>query len=221
MKNQKRYEVKEVFRSIQGEGTGAGYSAVFVRFAGCNLRCEWCDTAHEGGDMMTEDDIVKAIREAGRQTNECIVLTGGEPLLQLDTALLTRLLWAFEQVCIETNGTLPMPEPDRNECNDEELWVTWSPKDPETYKETKLAQVDEVKVVVPGNGWDKKKLLELAVWVDDKFPFCRLAMQPEDVSKDPEQHHPSRVGMRLMTDVCLADPVWRASLQLHKHLGVR
>ena len=115
------YRVNEIFYSIQGEGFFAGTPAVFVRFSGCNLACPWCDTDHSRAEEMTHDELEAAVLEllAGHK-GAIIVLTGGEPALQLrDDDPLFRGFGC--RVCIETNGTLPVP-----------AWVDWvtvSPKD--------------------------------------------------------------------------------------------
>ena len=99
------YLVNEVFSSIQGEGPWIGYSAVFVRFAGCNMRCSFCDTDHDHGDEMTLGQLVSAANRAALDIGvDRVVLTGGEPLLQVDRKLLNRLP---NKTHIETNGMVP------------------------------------------------------------------------------------------------------------------
>jgi len=109
------YKVKEIFRSIQGEGPSVGTDAIFVRFSGCNLSCSFCDESHGKGTEMTAEDILRGVRE--KMTGDCgvpafaenggiIVLTGGEPLLQVDEMLIDHLGEDGIPMCIETNGEL-------------------------------------------------------------------------------------------------------------------
>jgi len=217
----KTYRVNEIFRSIQGEGTGAGRVATFIRFSGCNLDCDWCDTAHKTGTLMTKDEIFEEVRELaryGEEPEDVLVLTGGEPLLQVDGELLTELL-RFDSVCIETNGTLPLPEVGEEVAGmvDEKLWVTWSPKDLESYKDTPLTWVDEVKVVVPGHGWTKEKLSELAKWVlgegiEGEYPEAWLVLQPEAGALGAAD---------AVVEAALENSRWLVGIQMHKVLGLR
>ena len=113
------YRVNEIFYSLQGEGRHTGRAAVFVRFSGCNLRCPFCDTDFAAYKPMAIADIMNAISP----WSECgfVVLTGGEPSLQVDDALVEELHRAGFYVAVETNGTHALP--------DSVDWVTWSPKD--------------------------------------------------------------------------------------------
>ena len=110
------YRINEIFYSLQGEGFWTGTPAVFVRFSGCNLRCPFCDTAHQAFTPMSADDILSACSEA-----PVVVLTGGEPGLQVDAALIEALHGAGYRVHIETNGTVALPGGID--------WVTLSPKE--------------------------------------------------------------------------------------------
>ena len=111
-------KINEIFYSLQGEGFHTGTPAVFVRFSGCNLRCSFCDTRHEEGVMMTDEEIVEKVSSFPARI---VILTGGEPSLWIDKALISRLREAGKQICIETNGTRPLP--------DGIDWVTCSPKE--------------------------------------------------------------------------------------------
>ena len=117
-------KINEIFYSLQGEGYHTGTPAIFVRFSGCNLKCDFCDTQHEEGKMMTDDEIIAEVKKYPAVT---VVLTGGEPSLWIDDEL------------IDPNGTRPLPA-----AID---WVTCSPK-----QGAKLAidRMDEVKVVYEG-----------------------------------------------------------------------
>lgn len=129
-------KINEIFYSLQGEGYHTGTPSTFVRFSGCNLRCPFCDTRHEDGTWMTDEDIVSCV--AGHPARH-VVLTGGEPSLWIDATLLERLHRADKYVCIETNGTHPLP--------DGIDWITCSPKDGAPVV---LPRADEVKVVYQG-----------------------------------------------------------------------
>ena len=100
-------KINEIFYSLQGEGFHTGTPAVFVRFSGCNLRCSFCDTRHEEGVMMTDEEIVEKVSSFPARM---VILTGGEPSLWIDKALISRLREAGKQICIETNGTRPLPD---------------------------------------------------------------------------------------------------------------
>ncbi len=129
-------KINEIFYSLQGEGYHTGTPAVFVRFAGCNLKCAFCDTIHDVGTDMTDDDI---LAEVVKYPSRMVILTGGEPSLQVDECLVERLHRAGKYVCIETNGTHPLPEGID--------WVTCSPKQGAPLH---IGRMDEVKVVYEG-----------------------------------------------------------------------
>lgn len=129
-------KINEIFYSLQGEGFYTGTPAVFIRFSGCNLKCSFCDTQHEEGCLMSDDEIME---EVGKYPAATVILTGGEPSLWIDGEFVDRLHRAGKYVCIETNGTRLLPG------NID--WVTCSPK-----QGTRLgiARMDEVKVVYEG-----------------------------------------------------------------------
>lgn len=131
----KTYKVNEIFYSLQGEGFYTGTPAVFLRFAGCNCKCSFCDTDHADGREMTADEIADA---CAAYPARHLVATGGEPLLQLDSDLLRMLKAKGFYVQIETNGSLPAPP--------EVDWVTCSPKD----APWRIDRVDELKIVYQG-----------------------------------------------------------------------
>lgn len=128
--------INEIFYSLQGEGYHTGIPAVFVRFSGCNLRCPFCDTQHEEGTLMSDEDIVM---EVAKYSTLVVILTGGEPGLWIDEKLVDALHHEGKYVCIETNGTCLLPE------NID--WVTCSPKEG---AKINLDRIDEVKVVYVG-----------------------------------------------------------------------
>lgn len=189
--------VNEIFYSLQGEGHFAGTPAVFIRFSGCNLRCSFCDTDHSSFSEMTEEEIVA---ETKRFPAKHIVITGGEPGLQITTRLVRRL---HEEGCfvqMETNGTRALPE---GCCVD---WITCSPK----YERVILPHVDELKVVYEG---DDTKIDEYAGMTDAKI----LSLQPCDVKDEVK----NRQNLKGAIDYCLRHPEWHLSLQTHKIIDVR
>jgi 7-carboxy-7-deazaguanine synthase (Cx14CxxC type) len=207
------YAVKEIFLTLQGEGAHAGRAAVFCRFAGCNLwsgreqdramaTCRFCDTDFVGTDgtlggrYASADELADTIAAqwvgaADRYT----VLTGGEPLLQLDTALLDALHARGFAVAIETNGTIEVPE-----------GVDWICVSPKAGAELVVRRGHELKLVYPQTGAQPEDFAGLA--------FARFSLQPMD-GPDVADNTARAV------DYCLRHPQWRLSLQTHKTLGIR
>ncbi len=206
------YAVKEIYYTLQGEGAQAGRAAVFCRFAGCNLWsgreaerataiCQFCDTDFVGTDGPGggKFDSAAALAEAvARQWPgggaPLVVFTGGEPLLQLDEALVAALHARGFAIAIETNGTqLPPPGLD---------WICVSPK---AGAELVLRSGDELKLVYPQTGAEPERFAQLA--------FQHFFLQPMD--------RPARErNTQLATQYCLAHPQWRLSLQTHKLIGI-
>ena len=143
-------KVNEIFYSLQGEGYHTGTPAVFVRFSGCNLKCPFCDTQHEDGILMSDDEIVAQVESYPARM---VILTGGEPslwiALWIDRALVDRLHQSGRYVCIETNGTHALP--------DNIDWVTCSPK---AGGRLAIDRMDEVKVVYQGQELDGYERLQ-------------------------------------------------------------
>ena len=129
-------KINEIFYSLQGEGFYTGTPAVFIRFSGCNLKCSFCDTQHEEGALMSDDEI---LAEVEKYPATLVILTGGEPSLWIDSEFINRLHQAGKYVCIETNGTLLLP--------DNIDWVTCSPKQG---ARVEIMRIDELKVVYEG-----------------------------------------------------------------------
>ena len=128
--NKKR--VNDIFYSLQGEGHNTGRAAIFIRFSGCNLKCPFCDTDFSRYDELTDDDIIERIKDF---PSRFVVLTGGEPSLQVDTPLIDKLHAHGYEIAMETNGTHPVPAGID--------WTTCSPKGV-----TNIKSCDELKVAL-------------------------------------------------------------------------
>lgn len=201
--------VNEIFYSIQGEGFFTGTPAVFVRLAGCNLRCVFCDTNHEPYKDLTEDEIIREIAKYEGVTH--IVITGGEPTLQLTASFVKKLHDAGKEIQVETNGT-------RAFGNEEILrnihWITCSPKF-EFCRNAglKIERIDELKVVYDGT--NDMSLYDSFV-NDDCAVFYRY-LQPCD--KGDADKNREIINATLV--YCLTHPSWKLSLQTQKILKVR
>ena len=193
--------VNEIFYSLQGEGYHSGTPAVFVRLSGCNLRCPFCDTQHGHGTEMSEQEIAVAVRQLAPHTS-LVVLTGGEPSLQLTPSLVELFHHEGRKVAVETNGTLPLPG--------NVDWVTLSPKSLWLGEEAApvLTRVDELKVLFDG-GHDPAAY--------DHIDAAHRFLQPMDTG-DPARN---AALMRQAADYCLGHPQWRLSLQIHKILDIK
>jgi 7-carboxy-7-deazaguanine synthase (Cx14CxxC type) len=209
------YAVKEIYYTLQGEGVQAGRPAVFCRFAGCNLwsgreedrveaTCNFCDTdfvgtdGPGGGKFADAEALARAARATWRGNSGMppfVVLTGGEPMLQVDGPLIDALHAAGFAIAIETNGTLPVPR-----AID---WICVSPK-----AGASLAQRsgDELKLVYPQDALDPREV--------EALDFTHFLLQPMDEGNKSAGH------LRAAIDYCLAHPKWRLSLQTHKLLGL-
>lgn len=193
------YKVNEIFYSLQGEGRWMGRPAVFVRMSGCNLKCPFCDTDFRGYSEMSADDILSRCLEEG---GECrfIVLTGGEPSLQVDEQLIATLHQAGYYLSMETNGTLAVPEGID--------WVTCSPKvDFTEGGEPIVKQVDELKLIFDG----EHQISDHGIASTFRY------LQPCDVGNDSRNY--------LILNECIkyikAHPEWQLSVQMHKIVGIR
>jgi 7-carboxy-7-deazaguanine synthase (Cx14CxxC type) len=208
--------VKEIFYTLQGEGANVGRPAVFCRFAGCNLwsgreedrataMCSFCDTdflgtgGPGGGRFATAGALATAVASLwpaapSSAARPFVVCTGGEPLLQMDRALVEALHEAGLEIAVETNGTrLPPPGID---------WVCVSPK---AGADLVLRTGDELKLVFPQAGAEPERYEGLG--------FRHFFLQPMD---GPEREWNTRLAVRY----CLEHPQWRLSLQTHKYLGI-
>jgi 7-carboxy-7-deazaguanine synthase (Cx14CxxC type) len=209
------YAVKEIYYTLQGEGANAGRPAVFCRFAGCNLWsgretdraeavCQFCDTDFvgtdgPGGGKFADAPALAVAVASAWPTGEpgarpLVVCTGGEPLLQLDPALVDALHASGFEIAVETNGTLaPPPGLD---------WICVSPK---AGAPLVVTTGDELKLVFPQEGAEPERFVGL--------DFRHFFLQPMD---GPAREANTRAAL----DYCLAHPRWRLSLQTHKLLGI-
>ena len=212
------YRVHEIFYTLQGEGAHTGIPAVFIRFSGCNLRCPWCDTDFEGFTEMSAEQIVAEAKELYDIPNErrkMVVLTGGEPSLQVDEALVTALHEAGFYICIETNGTRTLP--------DGIDWITCSPKEsslkPSNTQTIKLTNVNEVKVVFTGT-YDPevwRKQLSAEHWMLQPLRYTGEWLIENVDSWEDDRNDNLDDTVRYI----LSHPFWRLSVQLHKIAGLR
>lgn len=213
------YSVKEIFYTLQGEGAQAGRAAVFCRFSGCNLWsgreadrstavCAFCDTdfvstnGRGGGKFETAEVLAEAIdrtwtgdkKRTNRSDEKFVVITGGEPLLQLDAKLVSAIKARRFQIAVETNGTIAAPSGID--------WICVSPK-----VGSKLVQTSghELKLVYPQKHSEPNAFEHLC--------FTHLFLQPMD---GPDRDRNTQLAVRY----CLENPRWRVSLQTHKLMGI-
>jgi len=209
------YQVKEIYYTLQGEGARSGRAAVFLRFAGCNLWsglerdradavCKFCDTdfvgtdGPGGGKFAAADALALAVARqwpAGSEAQPYVVCTGGEPLLQIDDALVAALHVQGFEIGIETNGTLLPPR-----------GIEWICVSPKANAELELTSGQELKLVYPQNGAPPELYADLL--------FDNFFLQPMD---GPDRE----ANTRAATEYCLGHPQWRLSLQTHKLIGIR
>tara|TARA_B100001248_G_scaffold257145_1_gene239194 strand:+ start:880 stop:1512 length:633 start_codon:yes stop_codon:yes gene_type:complete len=209
------YSIKEIFYTLQGEGANAGRAAIFCRFTGCNLWsgrekdrdraiCKFCDTdfvgtdGTMGGQYKTAEALVEAMQGLwpdNQKKNKFVVLTGGEPLLQVDSSLIKQLHEHDFEVAVETNGTIPLPS-----------GIDWVCVSPKRGAKLRVTKGNEIKIVYPQIGL---RLVEF-----ENMSFDHFFLQPMD-SVD-------RVGnTNLCVNACLENPKWRLSVQTHKEIGIR
>jgi 7-carboxy-7-deazaguanine synthase len=223
------YSVKEIFYTLQGEGANAGRPAVFCRFTGCNLWtgreedratavCQFCDTDFVGtdgtlgGKFRAAEELaaqITALWPTADRTNRLVVLTGGEPLLQVDAALIDALHAQGFSIAVESNGTVKAPAGID--------WLCISPKAGTFAGGAAAAGVawvqksgQELKVVWPQQGIDLAQLAAL--------DFPNKYLQPMDNGLTNSKNHSNT---QACIDQCLTDPTWRLSLQTHKITGIR
>jgi len=209
------YSVKEIFHTLQGEGANVGRAAVFCRFTGCNLWsglesdrlaavCKFCDTdfagtdGTHGGRFASAEALAAKIEELWPLEDDAgrlVVLTGGEPLLQVNTALIAALHARGFVIAIETNGTLEAPS-----------GLDWICVSPKAGTVLRVRTGDELKVVVPQPGLDLTAL--------ERLPFTHRFVQPMDGDHRAD-------STRWAIEWCLSHPTWRLSVQMHKFVGIR
>lgn len=221
------YRVKEIFATLQGEGFWTGVPSVFIRFSGCNLwsgrqehrardaarqgaRCpEFCDTDFAVGTSATAAEIARAAARAAREARiepvPHIVLTGGEPLLQVDAALVEALRSSLPgaRIAVETNGTVVRPEVGLD-------WITVSPKT--CAERLRIREGDELKVVFPS--YDPEAYLAMV------SGFSHLFVSPEARTTAVGASLIDSANMRQAVEWVKAHPRWRLSLQTHKFLQI-
>ncbi len=196
------FRVNDIFYSLQGEGHNTGRAAVFVRFAGCNLRCPFCDTQFDSFRSMSAADIVSAIAPYPARF---LVLTGGEPTLQVDEALVDVFHQQGYEVAMESNGTRRAPQ--------NLDWLTLSPKflAGQWRIDTTGQKADELKVVFDGVS-DPQQLI-------DSYPFLPPLRYLQPCDTDEPQRN------LLILNDCIKyiedHPQWRLSLQTHKLIGIK
>jgi len=208
------YSIKEIFYTLQGEGAHAGRPAVFCRFSGCNLWtgreqdraqaiCQFCDTdfvgtdGEGGGKFATPTELaatISALWPASYTASKYVVFTGGEPLLQLDVALIEAMHAQGFTIAIETNGTLPVP-----------AGVDWICVSPKMGSTLAVTQGNEIKVVIPQTGQD------LSAY--EKLDFEHYFVQAMDGPL-------AEFNTRLAIETCKRNPKWKLSLQTHKLLQI-
>ena len=212
------YQVKEIFYTLQGEGAHAGRPAVFCRFAGCNLWsgreqdrasavCRFCDTDFVGTDgtlggrydgAQALASQIAALWPAAFASQRFVVLTGGEPLLQVDAALIAALHAQGFEIALETNGSLPVP-----------AGIDWICVSPKAGAPLVQRQGHELKLVWPQEGFGADDLAALQA-----LAFTHHRLQPLD-SILRKQH------TAVCIEACLRNPVWKLSVQTHKITGIR
>lgn len=208
------YTVKEIFYTLQSEGTNTGRAAVFLRFTGCNLWtglekdranavCKFCDTdfvgvGADGGKFQTPEDLSTTINAKWPKQNQgkkLVVCTGGEPLLQLDEKLINALKDYGFEVAVETNGTIEAPE-----------GIDWLCVSPKSGSELKQMTADELKLVYPQKGAGPE--------IYESYLTKNFLLQPMDGID-------SKLNTRSAVEYCLSHPKWKLSVQTHKILGIR
>lgn len=210
------YTVKEIFYSLQGEGAQFGRATVFCRFSGCNLWnglekdrenaiCKFCDTDFVGtdgtfGGKYSAEKLAERINMMFPVSakDKYTVLTGGEPLLQVDENLIKAIKFYGIKIGVETNGTIIAPD-----------GIDWICVSPKFGFELKQISGNEIKIVFPQLGLDPKDY--------EKYHFDHFYLQPLEEIGDKKLHSPTEFAIRF----CMFNPKWKLSLQTHKILNLR
>lgn len=197
--------INEIFYSLQGEGRNTGRAAVFIRFAGCNLRCPFCDTEFDTYREMADEEILAEVERCheGARGKLLVVLTGGEPTLQADEDFVGLLHQHGYEVAMESNGTRPAP---RNLD-----WLTVSPKG--NYGGERMP--DEIKVVFDEHTDPEAFLCSHTALLTPQRPL--LYLQPCDTG---DAGRNDRILQRCIAYI-MQHPWWRLSLQTHKMTGIK
>ena len=200
-------KVNEIFYSLQGEGVYTGTAAVFLRLSGCNMKCWFCDTkGHEQGTEMTEEEIAERVSQYPARH---IVITGGEPTMQLNARLTQLLHEKGFFIQIETNGALPLKD------GTEVDWITCSPKG----NEIKIQRIDELKLLFIKEYLEKYKEVKAS----------QRCLQPLDeggqevqtlASQAGSSRFASSIGGNEVISYIKEHPQWRLSLQTHKLINI-
>jgi len=185
--------IKEIFNSIQGEGSLFGTPSLFIRLSGCNLSCPWCDTDHSSGHEVPEKELISLV---GQTEMPHVVITGGEPTLQDINPVVYAAIAAGKTVQIETNGTTRYPLPTKPG----EVFVTVSPKNPAFVRRNGY----ELKVMFDGSN-DVERLRHRTI-------FAHYFLQPKWEGTRDNAHE--------VVSYIQEHPWWRLSLQIHKYIGV-
>lgn len=192
----RKYRVNEIFYSVQAEGANAGRPAAFVRFAGCNLKCPFCDTDHEPCTEMTKEEIEAEVARVSPM-GAMVVFTGGEPTIQLS---LDEMLCYGRYLAMETNGIVPAPSWVR--------WVTISPKI--KLPLGALALANELKFL--HGQFDDNYLLEVGEWAQGRGIPCYI---------QPTADKDGKFDALPAVEFAKRHPYWRLSLQFHKLIDIR
>ncbi len=200
-------KVNEIFYSLQGEGHYTGTPAVFVRLSGCNTKCAFCDTNHQSGKEMSEREI---LNEISKYPARHIVITGGEPTMQLTAAFTQLLHSAGYFIQIETNGSISLPEG----CEID--WITCSPKN----LPIKIQRIDELKVLFDASDTNNtQRIAQLG-----NIPAREYRLQPLDATMTTEGNQlqqQNKNNLESTIQFILKNPKWNLSLQTHKIINVQ
>ena len=214
----RRMKVNEIFYSLQGEGKYTGTAAVFLRLSGCNMRCWFCDTEHEEGTEMTEEEITERVSQYPARH---IVITGGEPTMQLNGKLTQLLHERGFYIQIETNGSLPLKEDTLVD------WITCSPKG----NEIRIQRIDELKLLFTEEYLEKYKEVEAScrcLQAIDNGEVQKVQTLASQAGSSPRlrraelgtSRFASSRGVQEVISYIKEHPEWRLSLQTHKLIGI-
>jgi organic radical activating enzyme len=206
------YKINEIFYSLKGEGRWTGTPMSFIRLAGCNLNCSFCDTLSEVNFELNETELLKRI---ALWPTSHVVITGGEPLTQHITPLVKKLVTNNFQVHLETNGTLPL-------STNLVSWVAVSPKNTEL-NDTTIAKANEVKFLVGIKDW--RYLIDYYIRTyGHKYSTTKLYVMPLAKSIKEGDRSASDIlekNVKKAMEYCLEHPEFSYCHQLHKVLGIR